>query len=266
MRPLLGPVLLLLGLLPGLAAEPELTVISYNIRHGLGMDGKVDLPRIAAVIRASGAQVALLQEVDRGMGRTQRRDLAAELAKALDWQGVFDANLRTKDGGQYGNALLTSLPLKAWKNQVYTQTRPGEPRGLLRATLVWEGRDVELLTTHLDATPDDGERRHQVGLIREALLGLPADRPFILAGDFNALPGGTTLAPLRERWADAWATLETSPGPTFPSDGPRERIDYFWHDAARVRARRIRIPDTQASDHRPLVATFTLGDAPPKGR
>ena len=70
MRPLLGPILLLLGLLPGLAAEPELTVISYNIRHGQGMDGKVDLPRIAEVIRTSGAQVALLQEVDRGMGRT----------------------------------------------------------------------------------------------------------------------------------------------------------------------------------------------------
>jgi endonuclease/exonuclease/phosphatase family metal-dependent hydrolase len=262
MRPLLGPILLLLGLLPGRAAEPELTVISYNIRHGQGMDGKVDLPRIAEVIRTSGAQVALLQEVDRGMGRTQRRDLTTELAKALGWQGVFDANLRTKDGGQYGNALLSSLPIKAWKNSVYAQTRPGEPRGLLRATLLWEGREVDLLTTHLDATRDDGERRHQVGFIREALLGLPAERAFILAGDFNALPDAPALAPLRERWADAWATLETSAGPTFPSDGPRERIDYFWYDAARLRPVRIRIPDTQASDHRPLVATFRLGGEP----
>ncbi len=90
MKTLSGVTLLLLSLLPGHAAEAELTVISYNIRHGLGMDGKVDLPRIAAVIRTSGAQVAVLQEVDRGMGRTQRRDLTAELAKALGWQGIFD--------------------------------------------------------------------------------------------------------------------------------------------------------------------------------
>ena len=57
-------------------------------------------------------------------------------------------------------------------------------------------------------------------------------------------------------------TLETSAGPTFPSDGPRERIDYFWYDAARLRPVRTRIPDTQASDHRPLVATFRLGGEP----
>ena len=70
MRPLLGPILLLLGLLPGLAAEPELTVISYNIRHGLGMDGKVDLPRIAEVIRTSGAQVALASAAGLTVSRT----------------------------------------------------------------------------------------------------------------------------------------------------------------------------------------------------
>ncbi len=265
MKTLSGVALLLLSLLPGHAAEAELTVISYNIRHGLGMDGKVDLPRIAAVIRASGAQVAVLQEVDRGMGRTQRRDLTAELAKALGWQGIFDANLRTADKGQYGNALLSSLPIKAWQNQVFPQTRPGEPRGLLRATLTWAGREVDVLTTHLDASKDDAERRHQAGLIRETLLTLPADRPFLLAGDFNALPTATTLTPLRERWTDAWASLETTPGHTFPSDQPRERIDYFWYDAGRVQPVRLRVPDTQASDHRPLVATFIL-KAPAAGK
>ena len=169
-----------------------------------------------------------------------------------------DANLRTADKGQYGNALLSSLPIKTWQNQVFPQTRPVEPRGLLRATLTWAGREVEVLTTHLDASKDDAERRHQAGLIRETLLALPADRPFLLAGDFNALPTATTLAPLRERWTDAWASLETTPGHTFPSDQPRERIDYFWYDAGRVQPVRLRIPDTQASDHRPLVATFSL--------
>jgi endonuclease/exonuclease/phosphatase family metal-dependent hydrolase len=270
MRPLLPawllPAWLLLVGVSRVAAEAELTVISYNIRHGLGMDGKVDVPRIAEVIRASGARVALLQEVDRGMGRTQRRDLTAELAQALGWKGVFDANLRTADGGQYGNALLSALPIKAWKNQVYAQTRPGEPRGLLRATLTWEGREIDLLTTHLDATKDDAERKHQVALVREALLGLPAERPFILAGDFNALPGSSTLQPLRERWTDAWPALEQTEGPTFPSDRPRDRIDYFWYDAGRLRLARIRIPETQASDHRPLVATFRLGAARPDGK
>jgi endonuclease/exonuclease/phosphatase family metal-dependent hydrolase len=256
----------LLGLLPAPAAETGLTVISYNIRHGQGMDGRVDLPRIAEVIRASGAQVALLQEVDHGMKRTQRRDLTSELAKQLGWQGIFDANLRTGDGGQYGNALLTALPVREWKNLVYPQTRPGEPRGLLRATLLWEGREVEFLTTHLDSTGDAAERRHQANLVREALLALPAGRPFVLAGDFNATPGAGELAALRERWTDAWAAVQSSAGPTFPADQPRERIDYFWCDSALLRPVRVHIPETQASDHRPVVASFVLVPAKPAAK
>jgi endonuclease/exonuclease/phosphatase family metal-dependent hydrolase len=32
-------------------------IMSYNIRHGEGMDGKVDLYRVADVIKSSGADI-----------------------------------------------------------------------------------------------------------------------------------------------------------------------------------------------------------------
>jgi endonuclease/exonuclease/phosphatase family metal-dependent hydrolase len=238
--------------------EP-LTVISYNIRHAKGMDGKVDTARIADVIRRSGAHVALLQEVDRNMPRTQRRDITAELATALGWAGVFDANLRTAAGGQYGNALLSSLPITSWRNHVYEQTRAGEPRGLLVATVTWHGREVDVLTTHLDASADDAERAHQAGLLRDALLCLSAERPFILAGDFNAPPDAAALTPLRQCWTDVWGNLgEGAAGATFPSDSPRYRIDHFWCNVARTRPVSVRVLESLASDHRPLVASFVV--------
>ena len=79
------------------AALPALRVLSYNLHHGEGDDGKLDLPRLAAVITASGADLVALQEVDQKTTRTGGVDQAAELArltglrfrygKALDYQG-----------------------------------------------------------------------------------------------------------------------------------------------------------------------------------
>lgn len=44
---------------PAMAADDErdLTVMTYNINHGVGLDGALDLGRIAADIRDAGAEV-----------------------------------------------------------------------------------------------------------------------------------------------------------------------------------------------------------------
>ena len=53
-------------------------VMTYNIHHGEGLDGKVDIQRIADLIKQERADVVALQEVDKGTERTARRDLGAE--------------------------------------------------------------------------------------------------------------------------------------------------------------------------------------------
>ena len=54
-------------LLPG-CNSPDITpvvlrVMTYNIHHAEGLDGKVDLERIANVLRQSNADVIALQEL-----------------------------------------------------------------------------------------------------------------------------------------------------------------------------------------------------------
>ena len=77
--------------MPVLAAGAckEVRVLTYNIHHGEGIDGKFDLARIAKVIRKSRAHIVALQEVDQ---RTKRWAL---FGKSMEF-----------DGGEYGNALL----------------------------------------------------------------------------------------------------------------------------------------------------------------
>ena len=55
----------------------RMTALTYNIHHGEGVDGRLDLERIADVIRSSGADVVFLQEVDRGTQRAGGVDQVA---------------------------------------------------------------------------------------------------------------------------------------------------------------------------------------------
>lgn len=53
-------------------SETKLRVASYNIRHGSGMDGKLDLERIAATLADHNLDIIALQEVDLSTKRTNR--------------------------------------------------------------------------------------------------------------------------------------------------------------------------------------------------
>lgn len=62
----------------------HLRVMTFNIRHGRGMDDAINLERIARVIDRAGADVVALNEVDRVTRRCGGVDQPAELAKLLD--------------------------------------------------------------------------------------------------------------------------------------------------------------------------------------
>jgi len=54
------------------AAEPlRVRVLTYNIHHGEGTDGKIDLTRIAALIKRLAPDLVALQEVDKATTRSQ---------------------------------------------------------------------------------------------------------------------------------------------------------------------------------------------------
>lgn len=235
--------------------QPSFRVMTYNIHHGEGLDGKVDLARIAALIKAEGADIVALQEVDKGVARTDRRDLPAELAALTGMTAVFSNNFHFQ-GGEYGNALLTRFPIRHATNSHYQMLRVGEQRGLLQATLSVQGRPVVLMNTHIDYRGDDSERWLNVGEIET--FGQPvAGMPVILCGDFNDTPDSRVHQRLSQTFFDVWQLVGPGDGFTFPVQTPRKRIDYIWlSKAAGLTPVKVWIPDTEASDHLPVVAEF----------
>jgi endonuclease/exonuclease/phosphatase family metal-dependent hydrolase len=232
-------------------------VMTYNIHHGVGIDKRLDLERIAAVIRDADVDIVALNEVDKGTSRTERRDLAAELAKLCGMTAVFERNIDFK-GGEYGNAVLTRFPVSWHRNHHYEMVRPGEQRGLLQVGLEVSGRELSFLVTHIDHRRDDVERVSNVAEIL-AIVGESGKKLIILCGDFNDTPGSRTHTGLVRRFVDCWAVVGPDVGYTYPSPAPRRRIDYvFVPKGSGITPLSATIPETLASDHLPLVVELEL--------
>jgi len=115
--------LLLLATFSSIAAAPgahTVRVLTYNIHHGEGMDGFFDLPRLARIIEATGADLVALQEVDQGTQRSSGVNELTELARLTRFHPAFGKAMDFQGGG-YG------MPEPLWTDAV---TQPGTPRAL----------------------------------------------------------------------------------------------------------------------------------------
>lgn len=238
----------------------DVTVMSYNIHHAEGADGRLDLDRIADVIRSEKAEVVGLQEVDRFWRRSDFVDQVDYLAEELDMHAAFGANLDlppddpSQPRRQYGTAILSKYPILESKNTFLPKTGNNEQRGLLEALIKVKGAPVRFYDTHLQHT-SSAERALQVRAIMEHTKDV--EEPQVLVGDLNAVPEAPELAPLYERYVDAWPLGGEGPGYTISAENPTRRIDYVFVTPDVV-VEGASVPRTLASDHLPVVADLSV--------
>jgi endonuclease/exonuclease/phosphatase family metal-dependent hydrolase len=239
------------------AFSHNLRVMTYNIHVGVGMDKKLDLQRIAEVINRQHPDLVGLQEVDRGVQRTQRIDEIAEIAKLTRMEYAFAFNLAYQ-GGQYGVAILSRFPIIATDHRLFKNLREAERRGFIRAEVNFHGRKLNFATTHLDYQFDDG-RLFEVQQLLEALR--ETKEPLIIVADFNDIPSGRSYQLMREYFADAWMNNDdANSGFSYPADKPAKRIDYIlFRSSDGIGAKRAWTVSTLASDHIPVVADLEVG-------
>jgi endonuclease/exonuclease/phosphatase family metal-dependent hydrolase len=234
-------------------------VMTYNIHHGRGMDGRVDLDRIAKLIRDQNVDLVAIQEVDKGTERTGGIDIAAELAGLTKMYFVFEKNIDFQ-GGEYGNAILSRHPILGSTNLHYQMLRPGEQRGLLSAEIEIGGRTITFAATHLDYRPDPAERINNMGEI-DTFVSRSGENPLIIAGDFNDQPNGAVYSRMTATFIDAWAEGGTGDGFTYSSEVPAKRIDYIYlFPKTTWSVKSADVLSSDASDHLPLVIEATLSN------
>ena len=236
------------------AAPRTLTVLTFNIHHAEGADGKVDVARIAQLIKDSRADVVGLQEVDRGVERTARRDLLKEIADLAGMRFAFGKNL-DHQGGDYGNALLTSRPIVSVGNKLLPNADGSEPRGVLQVVLDVEGTQVLVLTTHLDHRKADPQRVASAAAILDMVQAF-GPGPVVAMGDFNDTPGSVTWTRLTTVFTDTWTAVGSGDGFTIPVEAPAKRID--WILLRGLDPVSADVLKSDASDHLPVKGVVKL--------
>ena len=230
--------------------------MTYNIHSGVGMDKKLDLQRIADLINHERPDLVGLQEVDRGVKRTEARDEIVELAGMTHMDYAFGHNLDFQ-GGKYGVAILSRFLILQPEHREFENKREAERRGMLRVEMDVDGRRVNFVTTHLDFQNDDGRLFETQQLLKflENVRG-----PLVVVGDWNDEPTGGAYKLMLTKFADSWLDSRAKgQGLSYPADKPVKRIDYiFYRTEDGLSAKKTWVINTQASDHVPLVAELEL--------
>lgn len=165
----------------------ELTVATYNVHHCVGTDAVLDVDRIAANIKTSGADIVGVQELDKHYSdRSNFADQPARIAAELGYDYVFAASIDnpsawTGSDSQYGIAIFSRYPIAKSVHKLLPVASGQEPRALLGAEIAVDARVIWFHTTHLGLTPSD--RRRQVAAITDVVD--PSLAPTFLTGDFK---------------------------------------------------------------------------------
>ena len=233
----------------------RLRILSYNIHHAEGVDGKLDVPRIAQVILSVDPDLVALQEVDKNTIRTGKVNQDIELSRLTKMNSVFGSNI-TFQGGQYGNAILSKFPIIKNKNFLLPNVDSGEQRGLLQSQIQISNKEnVLFFSTHLDHRRSDTERLASAKAINQ-IISLDNKSPAILAGDFNDVPDSPTLKELGKVWLRSNKKILR----TIPASKPSRQIDYiFVQPKERWKIIESQILDEDiASDHRAIFSIIEL--------
>lgn len=235
---------------PADAAAATWRIVSYNIHHARGMDGRVDVERIADVLRRLDADIVALQEVDERVERSGGEDQAARLGELLGMHHAF-GSFMDYQGGRYGLAILSRCTIRSV--DVVRLTEGNEPRVALAVGIGPPGGAMlTIVNVHFDWVRNNSFRYTQASEVARYLDAIPG--AYVVAGDFNDEPGSPTLNLFQSRAREAVKSRDNRF--TFRSDDPAKEIDFIFAspagewDVTDVRV----VAEPVASDHLPVVA------------
>jgi len=193
------------------------------------------MDRVAKCLQ--GLDLVGLNEVH-GRWLWQRLDQAELLGRRLGRAWLFAPAVRQYYHYDFGNGLLSTLPIRSWQ-RIPLDVRPGNsPRNIVLAELTHRGRPFRAVITHLPQR-DPAQRQAEFQTVIAMFLAAP--QPAILLGDMNAKPQDPQIRQL----LDTPGVIDPLGAATDPQH--RNRID--WIFLRGLRAVGAGVGDGGASDH-----------------
>lgn len=245
------------------AADPALTVVTYNIHKGFSaLNRRLVVHEIRERLHALAADVVFLQEVQGAHRRHSQRHVAwpeAAQHEFLAQEGghaAYGMNASYRDG-HHGNAIVSRFPILKSEN-VDISHHALESRGLLHCEMAVPGwrQPLHCINVHLGLWARS--RRFQLEwLCHRIRESVPEGAPLVVAGDFNDWRGTATV--LLERELGLAEVFERSLGRharSFPARLPFLALDRIYVRDLKVgAAQRLSGGDwSRLSDHAALAA------------
>jgi endonuclease/exonuclease/phosphatase family metal-dependent hydrolase len=179
-------------------------------------------------------------------------DNATELGSRLGLSSVFIPTERRWWHDNFGNGLLSRMPLQSVHQIPLPGTQGCKYRNAILASFTHNGKDIRLLATHVDRI---GDHDRQLRSVIDLFLQL--ESPAILMGDLNSKADDPQLRALLDRSDVSDFACEQWP------DGrkPLRRVDWIILRGLRCVNKESR--DLGASDHAAVCAEIELIDEVP---
>ena len=238
----------------------------YNIRYGAGIGRQFHFPlpyagylkqtngnlgRIVNLIKAVAPDVIGLIEVDSGSYRCQKSNQAESIAREMQYDFVYCTKYATTSVAQrlpllkkQGNALITNREIKSQKFHYFCT-------GVKRLVIELELEEFIIFLVHLSL----GFRKRQNQLTDLQSLVRNADKPVVVAGDFNVLWGVRELEVFL--FKTGLKNVNRQGKPSHPSRAPRRQLDFILC-SPQIQTLDFQILPVGFSDHAPLICDFEI--------
>jgi endonuclease/exonuclease/phosphatase family metal-dependent hydrolase len=261
----------------------SLRVVDWNIDRGLRLSEIIDF------LGESNADIFLLQEVDINAYRTQRVDVAQEIARKLRLNYVFGREfVELAQGSKASPAYHGQATLSRWKisnsqvirfrqqsdfwkprwfkpNLQAFQERLGGRIALISEISI-QGLSIVTYNLHLESRSDDDLRVAQLNEVLRHAATQNSAHLIILAGDLNlnaSIPR-VSAAFARAGFRDAVPTARTATTPRRHLLEPGHHIDWaFVRGSAQPNAGKV-LQSVKSSDHYPISFELRLSAADQK--
>ena len=244
-------------------SSTTLRVLQWNTHHGgIGTDGVWDPYRLAKKAASFHPDVVSFNEIEH-YGVDQPALYASLMKKytGQTWYYKYTSTAGTQTG--IGNLIMSRFPFDSTDIQVLSHNRAA-----VDATIHVNGRLINVTSTHLDAN-STSYRLQEIGELTAWERTLAEQR--IVCGDFNAWPGTTENATMKQAYYDSWAQAQADgiavayAGNT-AGNTRNSRIDYIYysHGAGALQLKGSQVFDVRdangvmPSDHRPVMSIFTV--------
>ena len=243
------------------AAAATVKVITYNTHHGGQTTGTTDSQ--IAMLAAQKPDVIVLQEASATQLSQYVSGLNARLGTSA-WHGKYTMHCKagTKPTCRYfsGESVMILTRLRTISSSAILIWAPEDywvARGVLHMEIAaGDGTTFHVFACHLPALADASSARITwVNTFVPWAANYGGAR--LVGGDFNAHPGTTPINMMENHYADNWKVAGSGYGYTHNATSPATRLDYWFTSRATVSSISV-IPDKYDSDHRPVMATFSI--------